>query len=175
MDEREVVELYDAHARDLVGFFARRTRDSDVALDLVGATFLAAFAKRRQCRALGRAQRAAWLYRIAANELADHFRRGAGERRAMSRLAGELRALTASEVAIVERLADSSEIEERVSAAFEGLSEEQRDALRLHVIDERSYEETSALLGVSEPAAPARVSRGLRALRRIAREEREGQ
>jgi predicted DNA-binding protein (UPF0251 family) len=44
------------------------------------------------------------------------------------------------------------------------LSVEQRDALRLRVVEERSYAEVALLLGVSEQAARARVSRGLRAL-----------
>jgi RNA polymerase sigma-70 factor, ECF subfamily len=41
---------------------------------------------------------------------------------------------------------------------------EQGDALRLRVIDERSYPEIAETLGVSEQAARARVSRGLRRL-----------
>ena len=44
------------------------------------------------------------------------------------------------------------------------LSVEQREALRLRVVEERSYAEAASLLGVSEQAVRARVSRGLRSL-----------
>jgi hypothetical protein len=87
-------------------------------VDLLGETFLAAVEQRRRCRARSDGQRAAWLHRIASNELTDHFRRSATEQRALGRLDGELRALTAGEVDAITALAVSSELHDRVSAAF---------------------------------------------------------
>jgi RNA polymerase sigma-70 factor (ECF subfamily) len=46
------------------------------------------------------------------------------------------------------------------------LSDEQREALQLRVVEETPYEEVARRLGVSEQAARARVSRGLRTLQR---------
>jgi RNA polymerase sigma-70 factor (ECF subfamily) len=46
------------------------------------------------------------------------------------------------------------------------LSVEQRRALDLRIVQERSYAEVASDLGISELAARARVSRGLRALGR---------
>ena len=43
---------------------------------------------------------------------------------------------------------------------------DQREAIQLRVVDERGYGAVSEVLEISEPAARARVSRGLRALRR---------
>jgi RNA polymerase sigma factor (sigma-70 family) len=171
----EVIDLYDRHSRELVGYFARRARDPQVALDLLGQTFLAAFEQRRGCRARTDRERAAWLYRIAANELADHFRRGAREQRAINRLGVELRALNDHEAAVIEQLGASSELGELVSAAFTELSDEQQQAVHLHVNEERAYPELSQHLGVSEPAVRARVSRGLRALRRATGRRNEEQ
>jgi RNA polymerase sigma-70 factor (ECF subfamily) len=174
VDEGDFLDCYEAVARDLVGFFARRTGDPQLATDLLGATFLAAFEERARCRATTQAQRAAWVYRIAASKLADHFRGQEREHRALARVDSELRALTQAEVSAIERLAGSSEVEQRVQAAFERLSDEQQIALDLHVIQERSYAEVSHALEISEPAARARVSRGIRALRRAtARETKE--
>jgi RNA polymerase sigma factor (sigma-70 family) len=166
IDAEDVIALYDAHAHDLLGYLARRSGDPQVALDLLSATFLSAFENRGRCRAEDERGRAAWLYRIAANTFVDHVRRGASERRAINRLGGELRALTPAEIEVIEELAGSSELEARVTAAFGQLSAQQREALWLHVVEERPYPEVSAALGLSEPAARARVSRGLRALRR---------
>jgi RNA polymerase sigma-70 factor (ECF subfamily) len=48
---------------------------------------------------------------------------------------------------------------------LDALPQDQREAVRLRVLDERTYAEISQRLGVSEQTARARVSRGLRALR----------
>ncbi len=69
MDADGVLALYDRHARELLGFFNRRTRDPHLALDLLSETFLAAFEHREQCRARSEGEAAAWLYRIAANQV----------------------------------------------------------------------------------------------------------
>jgi len=175
VDGQTLIDLYDAHARELVAFLARRTGDPQLALDLLGDTFLTAFERRRTCRARTDRERAAWLFRIAANKLTDHYRRGSSERRATERFAGELRAITNSEIAEVQRLAQSSEHSERLLAAFDGLSDEQREALQLRVIDEHPYPHVSRELGISEPAARARVSRGLRTLLRAIGGDREDQ
>jgi len=175
IDTEGLNALYDAHARDLLGYLARRCGDSQAALDLLSATFLSAFENRDRCRARDARGRVAWLYRIAANTFVDYARRDAAERRAVNRLRGELRALTPGEVAFIEELARSSELEERVTVAFGELSPRQRDALWLRVVDELPYPEVSAALGLSEPAARARVSRGLRALRRATEPQRRKQ
>jgi RNA polymerase sigma-70 factor (ECF subfamily) len=165
MDANGVLALYDRHARELLGFFTRRTRDPHLALDLLSETFLAAFEHRGQCRAESEGEAAAWLHRIAANQLAAHYRHGAIERRATERLAATLRAPSAEELSVIERLAEADE-DGALTKALAGLSEDQRVAVRARVLDERSYEAVSRELGVSQQAARARVSRGLRALRR---------
>ncbi len=171
----DIIALYDRHARELMGFFARRTSDPQLALDLLGETFLAAFTARARCAASSEEQRAAWLYRIAAHKLTDHYRRAAGERRTLLRIGEGLRGLTEAEYERIEELAADGELHERVSAALLELSEEQGSAVRARVLGERSYVEIAGELGVSEQAARARVSRGLRALRRaLAPTERSG-
>jgi RNA polymerase sigma-70 factor (ECF subfamily) len=75
---------------------------------------------------------------------------------------------------VIEELAASTELEQRVVAAFGELSVEQREALWLRVVEERPYPEVSRALGLTEQAARARVSRGLRALRRADATRRGG-
>ena len=77
----------------------------------------------------------------------------------------ELRAPTADELGAIERLAEAGE-DGVLTEALAALSDDQRAAVRARVLDERSYEAVSRELGVSQQAARARVSRGLRALRR---------
>ena len=97
--------------------------------------------------------------------LYDH-QRGAIERRATARLGAALRAPTADELSAIERLAEADDVGGALTEALAGLSDEQRLAVRARGLDERSHEAVSRELGVSQQAARARVSRGLRVLRR---------
>lgn len=166
LDGDEVMALYDRHARELTGFFARRTGDPQLALDLLADTFVAALQARGNCRAREDSERAGWLYRIAANRLSDHYRQGTSERRALSRIAHQMRPLSGEEYERIETLAASEHLHAHLNTALSELTAEQELAIRLRVLEERSYAEVARDLGVSEQAARARVSRGLRALRR---------
>jgi RNA polymerase sigma-70 factor (ECF subfamily) len=55
-------------------------------------------------------------------------------------------------------------LRERVADGLAGLSAEHQTALRLRVVDELPYPAVAAQLAISEDAARARVSRGLRRL-----------
>jgi len=66
----------------------------------------------------------------------------------------------------IEDAAELGELRVLLHAQLERLSADQREALQLRVIDERPYDEVAGELGISEQAARARVSRGLRALGR---------
>jgi len=62
----------------------------------------------------------------------------------------------------IEELIDFERVGEALVEAMNTVPEEQREALRLRVIDGRSYAEVAAELGCTEPTARMRVSRGLR-------------
>jgi hypothetical protein len=47
----DISRLHARHAEELLGYFARRTLQAEVAVDLVGETFALAFADRAQFRA----------------------------------------------------------------------------------------------------------------------------
>src|ERR1700728_3090487 len=88
LDPDDLDRLYRAHAADLLRFFARRTLQPEVGVDLAGETFARAFAKRSQYRGHEDAEAVAWIYRIARRELSMYFRRGVVERRARGRPRG---------------------------------------------------------------------------------------
>src|SRR3954471_8615379 len=152
--------FYVRHVDGLLGFFARRTRDAELAADLTAETFAAALTARRRYRA-EKGAAGAWLYGIALKKLADAQRRGYAERRARRRLGMERLELTDEDVARIERLAD----DQTVSLLVERLAPDQRDAVVAHVVDERSYEDIAGELDTSEAVVRKRVSRGLRAVR----------
>lgn len=59
---------------------------------------------------------------------------------------------------------DFERIRRSVSQAFSLLSQEQREAVNLRVIEGRPYPEVATMLSCTEEAARARVSRGLKRL-----------
>jgi RNA polymerase sigma-70 factor, ECF subfamily len=151
--------FYLRHVDGVLGFFARRTRDAELAADLTAETFAAALLGRRRFRPQAGAA-SAWLFGIAMNKLADAQRRGYAERRACRRLGMERLELSDADIARIDSLG-----EESASALLELLGGDQRRAIRAHVVDEQSYAEIAAREQVSEAVVRKRVSRGLAAVR----------
>jgi RNA polymerase sigma factor (sigma-70 family) len=152
--------FYDRHIRDLLGYFARRTGEPEVAADLAAETFASALVARRRFRP-GGPPAAAWLYTIAARRLADLHRRGRVEARARRSLAMERRELTADDARMIRLLADDT-----ATTLLADLPDEQRIAVTARIIDDRPYAEVAVEARSSEAAVRQRVSRGLHALRR---------
>jgi RNA polymerase sigma factor (sigma-70 family) len=165
LDSNDFSKLYDLCSREMLTFFARRTYDADAAVDLLAETFAAGFEARRQFRGDDLAAARAWLYGIARNELHGYFRRGRVERRAAERLGVEARVLSDLEYDRIEELAASHELRERVGFELEALGTDQREVLRLRVVEGRSYAQVADTLGITEETARSRGSRALRLLR----------
>jgi RNA polymerase sigma-70 factor, ECF subfamily len=158
-------QVYEAKAPELLAFLARRTFDVEVARDLTAETFAQAFEHRKRFRGRTDAEAAAWLYGIARHQLGRYARTGVIQRKAVERLGIELPAVSDDDHQRIIELAGLADLRKTVADAFSTLPPEQREALRLRVIDEHPYRDVAASLGVSEATARARVSR---ALRRIA-------
>jgi RNA polymerase sigma-70 factor (ECF subfamily) len=152
--------FYDRHVRAVLGYFARRARDPQIAADLTAETFASAIAAQSRYRRTD-APALAWLFKIASRRLADYERRGAVERRMRTRLAMRTPRLTPEDEALIRVLADDA-----ASVLLAELPDEQREAVTAHVIDGREYADLASSLQVSEAAVRQRVSRGLSALRR---------
>ncbi len=155
--------FYDRHARPLLTFFARRTFDPETAADLTAETFAEAFASRSSFRGEG-SDGAAWLYGIANHQLARFRRRGAVDARARAKVGVPERALSPEDFDRIEELVDLAPLRDEIATALDALPDDQRDATRLRVLEERAYPEVAAELGCSEAAARQRVSRAMRRL-----------
>jgi RNA polymerase sigma factor (sigma-70 family) len=152
--------FYLRYVETLLGFFARRTHDPELAADLTAETFAAALAHRRRYRP-EKGAAASWLFGIALHKLTDAQRRGYAERRARRRLGMERLELHEDDYARIESLAEA----EGVLALLELLAPEQRDAVRAHVMEGRGYGEIARTEHTSETVVRKRVSRGLAAVR----------
>ena len=177
LDADRLAAAYERDARRMLVFFTRRTYDAQLAVDLVGETYARAFEQRRRFAADPRDADAlaAWVFGIGRNVLHEALRRGRAERRALRRVGVEPPTLDADEQARIEELAALGELRAAVMGALADLGPEQREAVRLRVVDELGYPAIAGRLGISEQAARARVSRGLRALAEaLDRHEPEG-
>jgi RNA polymerase sigma-70 factor (ECF subfamily) len=162
----DIAELYSRHGDELLVFFVRRTADLEVALDLWAETFAQALASRGRFRGPGDDEAAAWVYAIARHQLGRYYRRGRAERRAMTRMGIERPLLDPETEAQIIRRAGLRELRAELALAVAALSCEVRDAITLRVVDELPYSVVAEQLAISEQAARARVSRGLRRLGR---------
>ena len=73
-DTRSFELFYRRHFESLLGFFARRIRDPELAADLTAETFAAALSSRRRYRP-GKGRADSWPFSIAYHKLADARRR----------------------------------------------------------------------------------------------------
>jgi len=156
--------LYRDRRDELLGYLARRTADPELALELLAETFAQAAASRRRFKGASADEATGWLYGIAKNQLAQYYRRGRCEQRALKRLGIEPEAPSPEVLAEIARRAHLDELRSELAAAMATLSPATRDAVRLRVVDELPYSDLSRHLGISESAARVRVSRGLAAL-----------
>jgi RNA polymerase sigma factor (sigma-70 family) len=123
-----LTRLYDAHARDLHRYLARRL-DPVVADDLVAETFLVAWEQRaRYDPARGVAR--AWLFGIATNLLRRHARTEANTLRAMTRDAGRAAPVEPADAASASRV-DAGRAARVLSDGLAALRPEERDVLLL--------------------------------------------
>jgi RNA polymerase sigma-70 factor (ECF subfamily) len=154
-------ELYRRHAEDLLRYFARRTLDPETAAELTAETFAEAFASRATYRDQG-VNGVAWLYGIARHRLGRFFRNGKVDAAARRKLGMPERDLPPEDYERIEDLIDFAPIREALTEALESLSPDQREAMRLRVIDGLGYAEVAERLKCTEQNARQRVSRGLR-------------
>jgi RNA polymerase sigma-70 factor (ECF subfamily) len=154
-------ELYDRYAERIHGFHLRRSRDREAALDLTAETFAQAWLSRRRFRDEAGGSAGPWLHAIARHVVLASVRRRELERDASARLGLEPHAAAEPDATWLDGLDDE------LDAALTALPPGQREAVRLRVVDDLSYEDVGRALGTTPRAARVRVHRGLRALRAL--------
>ena len=153
-DPESFTELYRRHAEDLLRYFARRTLDPEAAAELTAETFAQAFASRQTYTDQG-VNGVAWLYGVARHQLGRFFRSGRIDRAARKRLGMPERPLPLEDYERIEDLVDFAPISEAMADALAKLASDQREAMRLRVIDGLPYTEVAAATLVHRTERPA--------------------
>jgi RNA polymerase sigma-70 factor (ECF subfamily) len=180
-DERVLVEaaqaepskfaaLYELHFGRVYAYVARRVCDRSLAEDVTAEVFHRALAGLAKYEWRGKPF-AAWLYRIAANAIADQQKRANREQ-----LTGDEPQDAATSATLNPAAAHSEapsgefdSLAERAGAVFalvEELPELQRDVLRARFIDERSTKDIAHRLNKTEGAVKQLQFRAIQTLRK---------
>ncbi len=154
--------LYERRHELVLAFLLKRTRNPEVAMDLMAETFAAALLALADRPPAIDGSAAPWLLTIARNAMVDSFRRGRVESAARQRLALEPVEIGDGDVERVLQVAAETDLLIRLAAE---LPVEQFDALRARVLDERGYGEIAQQLQCSPAVVRKRVSRAIATLR----------
>ncbi len=152
--------LVERHSRSVFRLAYRITANEQDAEDVVQETFLRAYRQLGHFEA--RSSFSTWIYRIAANCALDvvrtRKRHAAGE---------DVESLDLPAGApLPDRIAYSSQVQEKVAGALGELSEQERTAFVLRHFEGLSIGEISAVLGTGESAAKHSIFRAVQKLRR---------
>jgi RNA polymerase sigma-70 factor, ECF subfamily len=147
-----VSDIWGAHKARLRGYVARRVQDRDAVDDILQDVFLKAHHNLHTLKSRGSIT--AWLFRIASNAIADHYR----SRKTWVELPDELES--------PEPEADPvGELAACLQPLIDDLPETYRVALVLSEIEGLPQREVAARLGISLSGAKSRVQRGREKLR----------
>jgi RNA polymerase sigma-70 factor, ECF subfamily len=158
-------QLYDIHYKRIFNYVLRRTADVPLALDITSATFFKAMNQIGKYRWRD-IPFAAWLYRIAGNEINDHYRREGRRPISLDRLS---------------QLADTSDYADEVNQAEEELSKHEeflllhkkllelpalyREVIELKFFEKKKIREMVNILGKKEGTIKSLLHRGVEKLR----------
>lgn len=170
-DADAFAELYRRYVDRVHDFAYRRAGSREVAEDVTAATFEKALRSlhRFRWRSGGFAP---WIFRIAANELADHFRRQGRRRGDRARRAAD-RLHDTIAVDYLDAI-DAADESEGVRAALGDLNPRYQRALTLRYLADLEHAEAARAMGVSPSLMAVLVHRATTALRKAVEARQEG-
>jgi RNA polymerase sigma-70 factor (ECF subfamily) len=148
--------LYDRHLAGVYRYVYARLHNAAAAEDVTAEVFIKALRNIGRYQARGRPF-ACWLYRIAANAVADHFRHEPESRELPEGLPDREAQVETSAI----RHLEVDDIWRLVAR----LPRQQRLAMRLRFGEDRSLKESAQIMGKSEPAVKLLIYRAVGRLR----------
>jgi RNA polymerase sigma-70 factor, ECF subfamily len=146
-------DLWSEHRARLRGYIAKRVREDDAVDDILQTVFLKASEKLHSLKSRGSV--AAWLYRIAANAIVDHYR----SRKSWEELPADIAAPESKRDYL-------AELASCLQPLIDDLPDPYRTALVLSEIEGLPQREVADRLHISLSGAKSRVQRGREKLRR---------
>ncbi|MEM0997275.1 MAG: sigma-70 family RNA polymerase sigma factor [Bacteroidota bacterium] len=164
-DPRRFGVLYEKYYRQIFLFVYKRTHDEEVCGDIVSQVFLKAMASLKKYVYKG-VPFSAWLYRIASNEVNQHYRNKKGERTI---------SMEQTHVDRIMAMVDDDDGDERETRSYylqvmidtlQELKPEEVQIIELRFFEQRPFKEVAFILGITENNAKVRIYRILERLRK---------
>ena len=151
--------LYDRYYEQIFRFVYRRTSDEALSADLCSQVFLKAMQKIHNYTFKG-VPFSAWLYRIASNEVTQHYR-NSQKNRIVSIQEARLEEMT-------EEIDDFDYDKQRntLLTALNTLPQDDMQIIELRFFEQRSFKEVGQILGITENNAKTRTYRVLAKIKR---------
>ncbi|HWX11366.1 MAG TPA: RNA polymerase sigma factor [Trinickia sp.] len=151
----EFDDWYRAHGQAIYRFIVRRVRSAEDAEDILQSTYLGAWENRASYR--GTAQPKTWLTAIALNIMRNHVSRASDYRFVIERIDDHEAALV--DTRAPERCMSVKQSLGKFLEFAQSLSEEQQRMIELLFVDNVSYVQVAATLGIPVGTVRSRLSR----------------
>jgi len=166
-DETALAEIYDSYAPAIYRYVYRKTGDRDTAQDLTAATFQR-FLEALRRGAGPRDHLSGWLFRVAHNLVADHYRKQPDEPPiALDDAMPTVPAVQAETAARKDRV-------ERARTALKQLTPLQQQVLLLRYLEGMSLRDVAAVLERTVGSVKALQHRAVNALHRVLEDDDGG-
>lgn len=154
-ETKDITLIWHSFSKGIETYFRQKTKDADLAKDLLQDTFLKIYLHRDSI--MDEQKLGAWVYRIAQNALMDHFRKK------------DLKEpIEGRDFDMQEDSASYNELLSWMVKPFmQQLSDEYRVALELTDIEGLSQKELAQRLGISYSGAKSRVQRARKKLKEM--------
>jgi RNA polymerase sigma-70 factor (ECF subfamily) len=164
-DPARFADVYEKYFDLVYAYVARRMRDRARAEDLTSEVFHKAFANLPRYKWTG-APFAAWLFRIAANLIADRAKRKVREGSLVTNVSESSSAVESQTRKQSQQIdLEQSERRARLFKLVDGLGDDQRQVIAMRFSEEKSIKEIANEIGRSEGAVKQLQFRALQTLR----------
>ncbi len=160
-DPAQFRSLYDRHYEPLFRYLYNRSQDEELAADMCAQVFLKALQRLGEYTFQG-VPFAAWLFRIAANEIAQHYRQSQ-KARIVSVEEGGLHAL-------VDEIEDEDRSEAQralLMQTMQTLKEADMELIEMRFFEQRSFRDIADILGITESNAKVKTYRILERMKGV--------
>ena len=162
-------ELYDRYYSQILGYVLRRTASIEIAQDVTSEVFFKALKNVRQFHWRG-TPFSSWLYRIAAHEIANHFRKNKQEQFCLKEVYNSISISNPSaETELLEAEAELKRHEEFL-ALHQNISKlpvKYQEVITLRFFENKQIKEIGETLGKREGTVKSLLHRGLEKLRKL--------
>ncbi len=152
--------LYERYYEPIFRFIYRRCSDSDLAADLCSQVFLKALQRLGDYQFRG-VPFSSWLFRIASNEIAQHYRSLKGQRTV------SLESTQLGDMAEEMELDTAAPVQEDLVRALDELREEDLLLIELRYFEQLPFKEIAEILDITESNAKVKTYRILEKMKRF--------